>query len=125
MPRAGCPDRRFSEQDDAWRAAHQHQWLRAVERAKGLDEVDEHKGDCKHGQDQNRRRLDLRPVPADQRAAGHRSDSLYVNLDAKSYRDGMDITPDDIYAYVERTHEIPKTAAPLGAGLYRRLQPLG
>ncbi|MGI6201536.1 MAG: DegV family protein [Christensenellales bacterium] len=37
---------------------------------------------------------------------------LYVNLDGKSYRDGVDITPDDIYAYVERTHEIPKTAAP-------------
>ena len=34
---------------------------------------------------------------------------LYVNLDGKSYRDGVDITPDDIYAYVERTHEIPKT----------------
>jgi glycerol kinase len=38
------PDRAFfPEQDDAWRAAHQHQWLRAVERAKGWIEVDEHK----------------------------------------------------------------------------------
>lgn len=37
---------------------------------------------------------------------------LYVNLAGRSCRDGVDITPEDIYAHVERTHEIPKTAAP-------------
>ncbi len=37
---------------------------------------------------------------------------LSVILGAKSYRDGTEITPQDIFAYVEKTGELPKTAAP-------------
>ena len=29
--------------------------------------------------------------------------SLYVNLGEESYRDGVTITPEDIYAYVDKT----------------------
>ncbi len=36
---------------------------------------------------------------------------LYIILDDKSYRDGIDITPDDIFSYAERTGKLPKTAA--------------
>ncbi len=37
---------------------------------------------------------------------------LSVILGADSYRDGVDIVPQDIFAYVERTGQLPKTAAP-------------
>lgn len=36
---------------------------------------------------------------------------LYINMGGKAYRDGIDITQDDIYAFVEKTGELPKTAA--------------
>lgn len=38
--------------------------------------------------------------------------SLYITLGDKTYRDGVDITPKDLFEYVERTGELPKTAAP-------------
>ena len=34
-----------------------------------------------------------------------------VSLGDKTYRDGVDITPDDIYAHHEKTGELPKTSA--------------
>lgn len=37
---------------------------------------------------------------------------LNVILDDKVYRDGVDITPADIFAFVERTKMLPKTSAP-------------
>ena len=37
---------------------------------------------------------------------------LQVNLGANSYRDGVDITPQDIFAFVAETRQLPKTAAP-------------
>ena len=36
---------------------------------------------------------------------------LFVNLEGKEYRDGLDINPDDLYASVERTGKLPKTSA--------------
>lgn len=38
--------------------------------------------------------------------------SLYINMGERSYRDGIDIQPDDIYAYEKKTGELPKTSAP-------------
>jgi DegV family protein with EDD domain len=35
-----------------------------------------------------------------------------VNLDAKLYRDGVDITPEDIFKFVEETKILPMTSAP-------------
>lgn len=37
---------------------------------------------------------------------------LQVHLDDKSYRDGVDITPQDIFDFVDRTGHLPKTSAP-------------
>ena len=37
---------------------------------------------------------------------------LQVNLDADAYRDGVDITPEDIFAFVAKTKILPKTSAP-------------
>ena len=37
---------------------------------------------------------------------------LQVNLDAKSYREGVDITPQDIFDFVAETKILPKTSAP-------------
>ena len=37
---------------------------------------------------------------------------LQVNLDATSYRDGVDITPQDIFKFVAETKMLPKTSAP-------------
>ncbi len=37
---------------------------------------------------------------------------LQVNLDAESYHDGVDITPQDIFDFVARTNILPKTSAP-------------
>ncbi len=37
---------------------------------------------------------------------------LQVNLGADAYHDGVDITPEDIFAYVAKTKELPKTSAP-------------
>ena len=42
---------------------------------------------------------------------------LFVNVEGKEYRDGVDITPDDLYASVERTGILPKTSA-LSIGEY-------
>lgn len=36
---------------------------------------------------------------------------LCITLGGKLYTDGVDITPDDIYAHVEKTGELPKTTA--------------
>ncbi len=38
--------------------------------------------------------------------------ALQVNLGANAYHDGVDITPEDIFAYVAETKELPKTSAP-------------
>lgn len=38
--------------------------------------------------------------------------SLYVNLGEESFKDGVTITPEDIYAYVSKTGTLPKSAAP-------------
>ena len=38
--------------------------------------------------------------------------SLQVNLGDKAYRDGVDITPEQIFAFVAETGVLPKTAAP-------------
>lgn len=37
---------------------------------------------------------------------------MQVNLDAKAYRDGVDITPQDIFDFVSETKILPKTSAP-------------
>lgn len=37
---------------------------------------------------------------------------LKVNLDMQEYYDGVDITPEDIFAFVEKTGILPKTSAP-------------
>lgn len=37
---------------------------------------------------------------------------LQVNLDANLYRDGVDITPEDIFKFVEETKKLPMTSAP-------------
>ena len=37
---------------------------------------------------------------------------LQVNLDATPYRDGVDITPQDIFNFVAETKTLPKTSAP-------------
>ncbi len=37
---------------------------------------------------------------------------LQVNLDANSYHDGVDITPQDIFNFVAETKQLPKTSAP-------------
>lgn len=37
---------------------------------------------------------------------------MQVNLDAKAYRDGVDITPQDIFDFVAETKILPKTSAP-------------
>lgn len=36
---------------------------------------------------------------------------LYVNLGDKTYRDGVDISPEEIFAYVEKTGVLPTTSA--------------
>lgn len=36
---------------------------------------------------------------------------LYIIMDGKDHKDGLEISPDDIYKFVDRTGEIPKTAA--------------
>ncbi len=38
--------------------------------------------------------------------------SLYITLGDQTYRDGVDIAPKELFQYVERTGELPKTAAP-------------
>ncbi|MBQ8322805.1 MAG: DegV family protein [Clostridia bacterium] len=37
---------------------------------------------------------------------------LQVNLDSKAYRDGVDITPQEIFDFVAQTKILPKTSAP-------------
>ena len=36
---------------------------------------------------------------------------LYINMGGKAYRDGIDMNQEDIYRYVRRTGELPKTSA--------------
>jgi len=36
---------------------------------------------------------------------------LFVNLEDKMYRDGVDITPDEVYVWADRVKSVPKTAA--------------
>ena len=36
---------------------------------------------------------------------------LYVNMGSESYRDGVDIVPQDIFSYVDQTGNLPKTSA--------------
>ncbi len=36
---------------------------------------------------------------------------MYINLNGKSFKDGVDIQSDDIYEYVKKTGILPKTAA--------------
>ncbi len=38
--------------------------------------------------------------------------SLQVNLDTKAYKDGVDITPQNIFDFVAKTKHLPKTSAP-------------
>ena len=38
--------------------------------------------------------------------------AMQVNLDAQAYRDGVDITPQDIFDFVSETNILPKTSAP-------------
>ena len=37
---------------------------------------------------------------------------LHIILDDKDYKDGVDVTPDDIYDIYQTRHSLPKTAAP-------------
>lgn len=37
---------------------------------------------------------------------------LYINMGEDSYKDGVTISPNDIYSFVSRTGDLPKTAAP-------------
>jgi len=36
---------------------------------------------------------------------------LYVTMDDQSFKDGIELLPDDLYAYVAKTGKLPKTAA--------------
>ncbi len=36
---------------------------------------------------------------------------LYINMGGKAYRDGVDMRQEDIYSYVRKTGELPKTSA--------------
>ncbi len=36
---------------------------------------------------------------------------LYINMDGKAYRDGLEIRPEDLYAYADRTGQLSKTSA--------------
>lgn len=36
---------------------------------------------------------------------------LYITMDGAAYKDGLEITPQDIYAYVDKTGDVTKTAA--------------
>jgi hypothetical protein len=38
--------------------------------------------------------------------------AIQIVLDTKAYRDGVDITPEDIFKFVEETKMLPKTSAP-------------
>ncbi|MFO7342224.1 DegV family protein [Caldibacillus debilis] len=42
---------------------------------------------------------------------GIRTVPLYITLDGKSYKDTLEISPEEIFAYAERTGKLPKTAA--------------
>lgn len=37
---------------------------------------------------------------------------LYITMGESSHRDGVDVSPEDIYSYVSKTGQLPKTAAP-------------
>ncbi len=36
---------------------------------------------------------------------------LYINMDGKAYKDGLEIRPEDLYAYADRTGQLSKTSA--------------
>jgi DegV family protein with EDD domain len=44
---------------------------------------------------------------------------LSVYMDGKTFQDGVDISPDDLFALVEKVGELPKTAAPSVADFVR------
>lgn len=48
---------------------------------------------------------------------------LYVNFDDKSYRDGVDITPGELYGLVGATNKLPLTSAPSPADFYKAFKP--
>ncbi len=54
--------------------------------------------------------IDLSPELKEQ--YGVQTVPLYVNMGDRSCRDGVDMQPDDIYAYVAATGQLPKTSAP-------------
>ena len=37
---------------------------------------------------------------------------LYVVMGDKTQKDGLEVSPEDIYAYVEKTGKLPSTSAP-------------
>lgn len=47
-----------------------------------------------------------------------KSHPLTITLDGKSYRDGVDITPDEIYSFYRKNGKLPKTAA-ISPGEYK------
>lgn len=48
---------------------------------------------------------------------------LYIIIDDKELRDGVDVTPADIFKYVDSTGKLCKTAAAGSIGLLRPVQP--
>ena len=48
---------------------------------------------------------------------------LYINMENKSLRDGIEVNPPDIFASVSRTKKIPKTAAPSPADFEALFRP--
>ena len=48
---------------------------------------------------------------------------LYIILSDKEYRDGTDISPDEIYSWAEKNHLSPKTASPSSTDVYDAFMP--
>lgn len=49
---------------------------------------------------------------------------LNIVLDSQSYKDGMEITPDEIYAWADKMNSTPKTASPEMGYILEILKPL-
>ena len=62
--------------------------------------------------------------PAQIAENGIRIFPLRVILGSDVFRDGIDITPQDIFAYVEKTGELPKTSAPNTEDYRKFFEPL-
>ena len=62
--------------------------------------------------------------PAQIAENGIRIFPLRVILGSDAFRDGIDITPQDIFAYVEKTGELPKTSAPNTEDYRKFFEPL-